>query len=242
MDNDQDRGDLGEIPDPSWIAKWSRWSPPDIEKYIIEVANWGPLSIEQCEALIQGLPPPPKSWGESMQINPEFAASISRLKADMERGALLPCPLPEELAAWAAQVDVPLPDDFVSAVAARATERVVQTAQSVSVQYPEWVPMPKVQPVTKIKEAKRGRPKSKEPTTDALRRAARDIVNLNKKSGTKSTLLSVAKELQNNPAFSGMQSKTIKRYITGHVDTTRATNIASHVSRTTPRAARKDDR
>ena len=230
MDDLEDLGNLGHEPAPSWISTWAVWAPPQIQMYVEEVADWGPLSAEQCKALIQQLPPPPKGWGDSMMVNPEFEPAIRRFEFDLDRGAIPPGVLPDDLVTWAEQVDVSLPPLFIDAVKERAKKRVASTATGNSVAYPPWAPMPVNQPVMPAsRSSKPGRPKTKARTVDAMQRAARQLVERNQKAGVATTLEGVARALHKMPAFSGKQLGTIKRYLSG-TPTTRATAVAVQVA------------
>ena len=207
MANFLDRGDLDAVPDPSWNSQWACWAPWDIESYIAASAAVTVLTLDQAATLLQGLPPAFNGWPITKTVLAEFEGIVQRLRDDAGRGIISNAPTPEELAAWCDARRHPLPGCFFEALRKAAASNVPgPLKQSVkTIALPPWAaplalaaaPPP---PATRAV----GRPRTAQPTHDALVKAADQLLMERAAAGVVTTLPEIAKLLACTPLSAGM--------------------------------------
>ncbi len=205
----QDRGDDGAIPDPSWTEHWSTWSPKAMQSRIAEAASYGILSPVQVEALLQGMPPPPRGADPTGTLLAEFEAVVHRYRQDAARGRISTTPTPQELAAWADAMAAELPDPFLNALKAQTIKvgaaRVGVAPGGHTVTLPPWAaPLPASDVEMRPKPKRKvGRPTTLKAVVPALEKAAWDNIMAAARKGRRLSLMAAAQQLQGTPVAGG---------------------------------------
>lgn len=210
--------DRGAAVDARWTSIWTKWTSAEQRQHFANVATWGPLTIGQCQQLIQDLPPAPYGWSDPSTCLAPFVATVRRLRKDMERGAFPTNPTPVEFAAWCNQMSVVLPADFVDAlpkaVNAVVTGNATSPAQAQSA-FPGWAAMPPPKASPKPKKPSRGRPPSASIHHASVIRRADQILLKHARAGRSQTLPEVARQTYHDTVGGGMTEASILRLING---------------------------
>jgi hypothetical protein len=227
------RGDIGAVPRPLWSDRWTQWTNAAKDDYFRQVAGLGPLRRDQVRALLQGHPPPPRSWPDSEFALDEHCASLDRFDEDVKRGAVSARPTPRELAAWADALGVDLPDALVTELAATAVEaptRPTTATQGISTPIPGWVPTGLVNaPDNSLDPGnrKRGRPKTSAAEQERLLEVARSVMLEEAYAGQTPSLKGVVRQLQRRPEYRHKLPETIKRCLAGELELDSAKQLAA---------------
>lgn len=227
-------GNLGAIADASWMGLWMTFSLEEQDHYCAGVARWGPLGMQQMEALIQGLLPPPSTWLGTNTCLTDHAPMVDRLRQDVARGVLANAPTPNEFAAWCDQMGAALPEPLVSALQeaplAASTVNVAPQSRTV-IKVPPWAPLP-IQGSSPGAKAKRvGRPKTAEPRYETLVNDGIQIMMDAARTGRAMKLEDVARTLQRTVSGEGMSVSHIRRRIVGKLPIAQAKAIAARYGR-----------
>ncbi len=230
MTDDDTRGNCGAEADRSWTEVWSQWQPERLQEYIASAATFGPLSVAQAAAIVQGLPPPPPGWPEPDTVLEEFASIVERLRDDVERGQMSSTPMPEELAAWCDARRHGLPSPFVDELAAQSSRVAAPPGgapQSTQViKLPAWVPLSNVAIAPVPTKRKAGRPKTAEANHEALAAAATKRLMDLAAQGVSVSLEALARDFVGTPFAGGNGHATILRRLKGALPVQAAKAIA----------------
>lgn len=210
-----DRGDISALPDPDWSSRTATWGHKQVDDYIASHALAGPLRRDQIKALLQHLPPPPAGWDAFPGVLEEYAPTIARWDADVERGAVPANPMPHEFAAWCDHMRIDLPRAFVDGLcdSGAAPTRAPQSATKIA--YPPWVPITHALAAQEPPKPRRGRPKGSGALTENLVREARKLLDANANKGIFTTIPELAKDLKAMPEFARLDKATIQRKLNG---------------------------
>lgn len=224
---------MGAVPRPLWSALWTKWNDSAIEAYFRQVAGWGPLRRDQVRALLQGHPPPPRNWPDRDFTLVEHCAAMDRFDEDVRRGAVSARPTPRELVAWAAALEVELPDALVKEIGATALEAptpVTAAAHGSVTTYPVWAPAGlgnvSVHPLGPARR-KRGRPKTDPAERDRLLEVARETMWAEAYAGQTPSLVGLVERIARRPEYRHKSLERIERCLSGALELDSAKQLAA---------------
>lgn len=222
-------GHQGAIADAQWTARWMQWNSQERDAHFAGVVHWGVLDIDQCEQLLQGLPPRPHGWLPATSYLAASRSSIARLRTDVARGAIPPNPTAAELASWCDQMHVSLPAPLVDALENPAAAPGATAAQSpVRMALPAWAsPAAFFGATSAPKKPARGRPKGSSASYGAVIREGSELLLKAARDGRELTLPQVAKQLTSMPVAVGMNEGNILRRLKGRLPVAQAKETAA---------------